>query len=208
MSIHQVFQTRKEKLNQCLVEASCRVLDVYGLWKIDFPSKSRKLFDLILRLFMLQSGIDSSSIQRLYKVCKINKMGELSVSEVCLFFSVQSSQDPKAAELYTSTYTKFYFSLLFILPFCETILEIKHLISALTITAEDRMETTEGPVGTSMPPSPSPPTGGKATLVTVDIVVLVIYFVLVLAVGFWVSKTGLCSTKFTRHHFLISCQIY
>uniref|UniRef100_A0A671YEC7 Sodium/myo-inositol cotransporter 2 n=1 Tax=Sparus aurata TaxID=8175 RepID=A0A671YEC7_SPAAU len=47
------------------------------------------------------------------------------------------------------------------------------------------METTEGPVGTSMPPSPSPPTGGKATLVTVDIVVLVIYFVLVLAVGFW-----------------------
>lgn len=126
-------------------------------------------------------------------------MGELSVSEVCLFFTLQSSQDPKAAVLYTSTCTKFYFSLLLFPPFFETILESKYLIIGLTVTAEDRMETTEGPLRTSMPPSPSPPTGGKATLVTVDIVVLVIYFVLVLAVGFWVSKTSLYSSTFTRH---------
>lgn len=38
---------------------------------------------------------------------------------------------------------------------------------------------------TSMPPSPTPSPGGKTTLGTVDIVVLVVYFLLVLAVGFW-----------------------
>ncbi|KAM8825207.1 sodium/myo-inositol cotransporter 2 [Synchiropus picturatus] len=39
--------------------------------------------------------------------------------------------------------------------------------------------------GASMTPSPSPSTEGKTTLTAVDIVVLVIYFLLVLAVGFW-----------------------
>ncbi|XP_070780069.1 sodium/myo-inositol cotransporter 2 [Enoplosus armatus] len=47
------------------------------------------------------------------------------------------------------------------------------------------MDLTEGHQGTSMPPSLSPPPGGRSTLVTVDIVVLVIYFLLVLAVGLW-----------------------
>ncbi|XP_045884743.1 sodium/myo-inositol cotransporter 2 [Micropterus dolomieu] len=42
-----------------------------------------------------------------------------------------------------------------------------------------------------MPPSPSPPPGGRSSLVTVDIVVLVVYFLLVLAVGFW----SMCRTK-------------
>lgn len=46
-------------------------------------------------------------------------------------------------------------------------------------------DPTAGHQGTSMSPSPSPGTG--TTLVTVDIVVLVAYFLLVLAVGFWVS---------------------
>ena len=69
----------------------------------------------------------------------------------------------------------------------ETILQSEHLISVLTITAGDRMDRTEVPQGTSMPTSPSPPPGGRTTLATVDIVVLVVYFVLVLAVGFWVS---------------------
>uniref|UniRef100_A0AAQ6A1Q0 Sodium/myo-inositol cotransporter 2 n=1 Tax=Amphiprion ocellaris TaxID=80972 RepID=A0AAQ6A1Q0_AMPOC len=39
--------------------------------------------------------------------------------------------------------------------------------------------------GTVMPPTPTSPSEGRTTLVTVDIVVLVIYFLLVLAVGFW-----------------------
>lgn len=43
---------------------------------------------------------------------------------------------------------------------------------------------------TSMPPSPSPPPGGRTGLEIVDIVVLVVYFLLVLAVGFWVSTVG------------------
>ncbi|XP_060921400.1 sodium/myo-inositol cotransporter 2 [Labrus mixtus] len=47
------------------------------------------------------------------------------------------------------------------------------------------MDPTHGPQRTSMSPSPSPPTGGSATLDTWDIVVLVVYFVLILAVGFW-----------------------
>uniref|UniRef100_UPI003AACF605 sodium/myo-inositol cotransporter 2 isoform X1 n=1 Tax=Centroberyx gerrardi TaxID=166262 RepID=UPI003AACF605 len=42
-----------------------------------------------------------------------------------------------------------------------------------------------GNQGTSMPPSPSPSPGVQTTLVTVDIVVLVVYFLLVLAVGLW-----------------------
>ncbi|XP_070704588.1 sodium/myo-inositol cotransporter 2 [Pempheris klunzingeri] len=45
------------------------------------------------------------------------------------------------------------------------------------------MDHTEGRQGTSMPPSLPP--GGRASLVTVDIVVLVVYFLLILAVGFW-----------------------
>ncbi|XP_068191980.1 sodium/myo-inositol cotransporter 2 isoform X2 [Antennarius striatus] len=38
---------------------------------------------------------------------------------------------------------------------------------------------------TSTPPSTSSPPGGRATLVTLDIVVLVVYFSLILGVGFW-----------------------
>lgn len=65
----------------------------------------------------------------------------------------------------------------------RNILQSKHL---LTITAGDRMDFT----ATSMPPSSSPPPGGRTSLETVDIVVLVVYFLLVLAVGFWVSTEG------------------
>ncbi|KAM3598036.1 uncharacterized protein V6R79_012603 [Siganus canaliculatus] len=39
--------------------------------------------------------------------------------------------------------------------------------------------------GSSMATSSIPPTGGKTTLLPVDIVVLVVYFLLILAVGFW-----------------------
>ncbi|XP_032392631.1 sodium/myo-inositol cotransporter 2 isoform X1 [Etheostoma spectabile] len=46
-------------------------------------------------------------------------------------------------------------------------------------------DVTESRQGTSMPPSPSPSPGGTTTLGTVDIVVLVVYFLLVLAVGLW-----------------------
>lgn len=44
-----------------------------------------------------------------------------------------------------------------------------------------------GQPATSMAPSPSPSPGNRTTLVTVDIVVLVVYFLLILAVGFWVG---------------------
>ncbi|XP_031168325.1 sodium/myo-inositol cotransporter 2 isoform X1 [Sander lucioperca] len=46
-------------------------------------------------------------------------------------------------------------------------------------------DVTESRQGTSMPPSPSPSPGGTTTLATVDIVVLVVYFLLILAVGLW-----------------------
>ncbi|XP_023278985.1 sodium/myo-inositol cotransporter 2 [Seriola lalandi dorsalis] len=42
-----------------------------------------------------------------------------------------------------------------------------------------------GRQGTSMTPSPSPSPGARTTLVTEDIVVLVVYFLLVLGVGLW-----------------------
>uniref|UniRef100_A0A3B4TZI6 Sodium/myo-inositol cotransporter 2 n=1 Tax=Seriola dumerili TaxID=41447 RepID=A0A3B4TZI6_SERDU len=42
-----------------------------------------------------------------------------------------------------------------------------------------------GRQGTSMTPSPSPSPGARTTLVTGDIVVLVVYFLLVLGVGLW-----------------------
>lgn len=41
-------------------------------------------------------------------------------------------------------------------------------------------------MATSSPPSP----GGSTALGTVDIVVLVVYFLVILAVGFWVSEGG------------------
>lgn len=68
-------------------------------------------------------------------------------------------------------------------------------------------DVTESRQGTSMPPSPSPSPGGTTTLATVDIVVLVVYFLLILAVGLWVStgeKTGLCSNTFTKHFYIVS----
>lgn len=40
---------------------------------------------------------------------------------------------------------------------------------------------------TSMPPTSSVPPAVTSTLAAVDIVVLVVYFLLILAVGFWVS---------------------
>lgn len=46
------------------------------------------------------------------------------------------------------------------------------------------MEVTERT--TAFPQTTSSP-GGQTTLETVDIVVLVVYFLLILAVGFWVS---------------------
>lgn len=48
----------------------------------------------------------------------------------------------------------------------------------------DLMEVSQG---TNMPPYTALPPGDRTTLVTVDIVVLVLYFLLILAVGFWVS---------------------
>lgn len=48
----------------------------------------------------------------------------------------------------------------------------------------DLMEVSQG---TNMPPSTAPPRGDRTVLGTVDIVVLVLYFLLILAVGFWVS---------------------
>lgn len=55
----------------------------------------------------------------------------------------------------------------------------------------DFMEVSQG---TNVPPSSSPPRpGDRTTLVTVDIVVLVVYFLLILAVGFWVSTGELQS---------------
>lgn len=71
---------------------------------------------------------------------------------------------------------------------------------ANTITAGDRnyyflwfqmtVGLALGRQATSMAPSPSPSPGNQTTLVTVDIVVLVVYFLLILAVGFWVSTGG------------------
>uniref|UniRef100_A0A8C3G942 Sodium/myo-inositol cotransporter 2 n=1 Tax=Cyclopterus lumpus TaxID=8103 RepID=A0A8C3G942_CYCLU len=49
----------------------------------------------------------------------------------------------------------------------------------------------EGRQKSTMPPSPSPSPGSRNALGTVDIVVLVVYFLLVLAVGFW----SMCRTK-------------
>lgn len=43
---------------------------------------------------------------------------------------------------------------------------------------------------TSVPPTSSAPPGVMATLAAVDIVVLVVYFLLILAVGFWVGTEG------------------
>lgn len=48
----------------------------------------------------------------------------------------------------------------------------------------DLMEVSQG---TNMPPSTAPPRVDRTALGTVDIVVLVVYFLLILAVGFWVS---------------------
>lgn len=55
-----------------------------------------------------------------------------------------------------------------------------------------RMEATER---TTAFPQTTPSPGGPTTLETVDIVVLVVYFLLILAVGFWVSLSGL-ATRF------------
>lgn len=55
----------------------------------------------------------------------------------------------------------------------------------------DFMEVSQG---TNVPPSSSPPRPeDRTTLGTVDIVVLVVYFLLILAVGFWVSTGELQS---------------
>lgn len=59
------------------------------------------------------------------------------------------------------------------------------------MTEGNAMHRTEVPLWTSMPPSPSAPPKGRAALGTVDIVVLVVYFLFILAVGFWVS-VALC----------------
>lgn len=48
----------------------------------------------------------------------------------------------------------------------------------------------EGHQMTSTPPTSSAPPGITATLAVVDIVVLVVYFLLILAVGIWVSLDG------------------
>uniref|UniRef100_A0AAQ5ZIB2 Sodium/myo-inositol cotransporter 2 n=1 Tax=Amphiprion ocellaris TaxID=80972 RepID=A0AAQ5ZIB2_AMPOC len=58
-----------------------------------------------------------------------------------------------------------------------------------------------GPQGTVMPPTPTSPSEGRTTLVTVDIVVLVIYFLLVLAVGFWVGAS-LFASNIGSGHFI------
>ena len=50
-------------------------------------------------------------------------------------------------------------------------------------------DLTEGRQGASVAPSRKLSAGQRGTLGTVDIVVLVVYFVLILAVGFWVSKS-------------------
>uniref|UniRef100_A0A3Q3GNK5 Sodium/myo-inositol cotransporter 2 n=1 Tax=Labrus bergylta TaxID=56723 RepID=A0A3Q3GNK5_9LABR len=63
------------------------------------------------------------------------------------------------------------------------------------------MDPTHGPQRTSMSSSPSPPTGGSATLDTWDIVVLVVYFVLILAVGFWVGAS-LFASNIGSGHFI------
>lgn len=55
----------------------------------------------------------------------------------------------------------------------------------------------EGTEMTTMSPKPTPSSGGQSTLETVDIVVLVIYFLLILAVGFWVSLSSLATRLFS-----------
>uniref|UniRef100_A0A667ZBA4 Sodium/myo-inositol cotransporter 2 n=1 Tax=Myripristis murdjan TaxID=586833 RepID=A0A667ZBA4_9TELE len=60
-----------------------------------------------------------------------------------------------------------------------------------------------GSQGTSMLPSSSPSPGVQTTLGTVDIVVLVVYFVLVLAVGLWVSVgASLFASNIGSGHFI------
>jgi branched-subunit amino acid ABC-type transport system permease component len=61
----------------------------------------------------------------------------------------------------------------------------------IPVTFDPSMATTQG---TTVPPSQSPGLG-VPTLVTIDIVVLVVYFLLVLAVGLWVSRS-----KFGKRH--------
>lgn len=55
----------------------------------------------------------------------------------------------------------------------------------------------EGTEMTTMSAKPTPSSGGQTTLETVDIVVLVIYFLLILAVGFWVSLSSLATRLFS-----------
>lgn len=67
-----------------------------------------------------------------------------------------------------------------------------------------RMEGTEM---TTMSPKPTSPSGGQTTLETVDIVVLVIYFLLILAVGFWVSLSSLATRLFScQYLWLKKCK--
>lgn len=56
---------------------------------------------------------------------------------------------------------------------------------------------TEGTERTTMSPKPTSSSGGQTTLETVDIVVLVIYFLLILAVGLWVSLSSLATRLFS-----------
>lgn len=53
--------------------------------------------------------------------------------------------------------------------------------------SRNKMDNVQARQGTSVPPSPSASPAVRNTLVTVDIVVLVVYFLTILAVGFWVS---------------------
>ena len=54
----------------------------------------------------------------------------------------------------------------------------------------------QGTPSTDVPPTQLPVSGGSNTLATVDIVVLVVYFLLVLAVGFWVRRAVLLFSLF------------
>lgn len=53
--------------------------------------------------------------------------------------------------------------------------------------------------------SPTEPPGGPTTLQTVDIVVLVIYFLLILAVGFWVRTSRFGNTARTVGSKNVKC---